>query len=150
MNRITALKSTLDRVNKVLFRRSISCRHCRALHRGLYTKFRAFFPPSHSTRTKRAPQHGTPRREPSPGEKVGIFDEGCETSSRLPLLQLLLSTFSRKGRRKIERNLSPTHTPPSPIPPAHHLTVIISICYLTPCLIYVASSFPVVAYFLPL
>ncbi len=37
-----------------------------------------FFPSYRSTRPKRAPLQGTPRCEPPPKEKVGIFGEGCE------------------------------------------------------------------------
>ncbi len=36
------------------------------------------FPPSCSTRPKRAPLHGTLRCEPPPKERVGIFVEGFE------------------------------------------------------------------------
>ncbi len=70
-------------------------------------------------------------------------------SSRLPSLQLLLSTFSRRGWRRLEHSSPQISTPPS----AHHpLTVIKSICNPTPCFIYVVCGFfrPVVAYFLPL
>ncbi len=71
--------------------------------------------------------------------------------NKLPSLQLLLSMFSRNGRRKFGQKSFPpltehstTHLSPTPpFPPAHHpLTVITSICYPTPCFIYVVSSGP--------
>ncbi len=77
---------------------------------------------------------------------VGLWK--TEISSRLPSLQFLLSMFSRKGWKMFGQKSFPispidwTLIYP-PIPPAPHpLTVIISICYPTPCSIYVVSSGP--------
>ncbi len=68
--------------------------------------------------------------------------------------------FQETVGESLDRSLFPSppvteHSVPSPFPislppfpPAHHqLTVIISICYPTPCFIYVVYSGPLVAYF---
>ncbi len=101
------------------------------------------FPSSCSTRPKGAPLQGTTRYEPPPNEKVSIFRWGLWNtwiSSRPPSLQLLLSMFSRKGWKNFGQKsllISP------PILPAYDpLTVIISICYPTPCSICVVSPGP--------
>ncbi len=59
-------------------------------------------------------------------------------------------------QESLDRSFSLSHPltehsppPPFPLPPAHHpLTVVISMCYPTPCFIYIYCLFrPVVAYF---
>ncbi len=99
------------------------------------------FPPSCSTRPKRAPLQGTPRCEPPPKERVGIFGEGCEILEYAPNVRRYSSfcqCFQGKVRESLERSLFPSlplteHSPP-PFPLARDpLTVIISICYPTRC-----------------
>ncbi len=46
--------------------------------RGFWILIRTCFPSSRSTRPKRAPVQGSPRCEPPPKERVGIFGEGFE------------------------------------------------------------------------
>ncbi len=104
-------------------------------------------PPSLSMRPKRAPLQSTPRCEPPPKEKVGIFGEGCEILEYAPgflRYSSFCQCFQEKVRESLDRNLSSPHFSTTPlIPPAHHLlTVIISISYPTPCSIYVVTSGP--------
>ncbi len=64
-------------------------------------------------------------------------------SSRPPSLQLLLSKCLRRGWRKFGQESVPI-SPITLLPPTarHSITVPISICYPTPCFIYVVSSGP--------
>ncbi len=113
------------------------------------------FSPSRSTRPKGAPLQGNPRCEPPRKERVGIFGKSCEILEQAPGFRRyspLCQCFKEAAGESLDRSLSQlphwlnTHPPfslPPPFPPAHHpLTVIISICYQTPCFIYVVSSGP--------
>ncbi len=99
-----------------------------------------------------AAQEGTPSRY----SKVRATAEGEGRHFRWGLWNIGISfrryssfcqCFQETVGGSWDRNLSPSpplteHSPP-PFPPAHHpLTVIISICYPTPCFIYVVSSGP--------
>ncbi len=72
----------------------------------------------------------------------GLWNIGI--SCRHPSLQLLLSKFSRRGWRTFGQRSLPigwTLNYPIPSPPAHHpLTAPISVCYPTPCFVYVVAS----------
>ncbi len=95
------------------------------------------------------PLQGTPRCEPPPKERVGIFGEGCEIKL---LIWSKLQYFQETVGGSLDRSLSPSPPlteyssplfPYTPFPPAHPpLTVIMSICNPTPCFIYVVSSGP--------
>ncbi len=109
------------------------------------------FPPSRSTRPKRALLQVFPKCEPPPKERVGIFGEACEILEEAPGFRRYNSVCpclqEKVGHKSFA--ISPIDwTLISPIPHAHHpLTIIISICYL----FYICGFFrPVVAHFLPL
>ncbi len=134
----------------------------RRLRTDLITAFKIFTcllgtirTPSHSTRPKRAPLQGTPRCGPPLKERVVIFGEGCEILEEAPgpcRYRSFCQCFQEMFGECFDKSLSPSpplteysspnsHT--TPIPLVHHaFTVIISICYPTPCSIYVVSSGP--------
>ncbi len=98
------------------------------------------YPPSRSTRPKKAPLQGTPRCEVLSKEKVGIFGEGCEILEWAPGFcrnSAFCQCFQETVGGGLDRSLSASpplaeHSPRL-FPPAHHpLTVII----------YVVSSLP--------
>ncbi len=100
---------------------------------------------------------GTPKWEPPPKERVGIFGEGCEIiSSQLPLLYLLLWMFSRHGWRKFGQKSFPISPigwtlTPTPLPTCTQPINSYHLYTLPNPLLYICGFFrPVVAYLLPL
>ncbi len=112
-------------------------------------------PPSRSTRAKRAPLQSTPRCEPPPKERDGIFGEGCEIRESAPCFRRY-SSFCHFFQERA-RSLSPSQpltelSPPISLPPFPICTAPINwyhIFMLSNSLLYRCGFFrPVVAYFI--
>ncbi len=116
----------------------------------------------YSSRHPLAPLQGTPRCEPPPKERAGIFSEGCEILEQAPGFRGYSSfcqSFREAAEESLDRSLSPS--PPLtenslPLPSSPLLTCSPPInsyqLYILPnSLLYICGFFrPVVAYFLPL
>ncbi len=105
---------------------------------------------SHSTWPTRAPLQGTPRWEPPPKGRAGIFDVVVQYWNKFPasvvtapFVNVFKKRFEKVLTEVIDWTLISPFTYPPPIPPANHpLALINCICYPTPCSIYLVSSSP--------